>query len=562
MAAVGNKIHAIAVKNTNDESLKKPSEAIAERRSKELVIALAGPIGSGINAVKERVEASLMALGYEVKHVKLSDYIRECISAKLLGSAFEKLIDSGAEKYIQLQDAGNVLRGLQSDILAEYAIRRIAEIRTENIESEGGSTADHIPKRTAYLIDQLKHHDEVFLFRTLYGNLFYLFGVFSTSPRREMRLGADGIKPEQISKLIERDRRQEDKNGQQLDKVLQLADFFIRNDHSNADALQGQITRFIELVHGANGITPTMEEYGMYAAYASGLRSACLSRQVGASIMNEDGVIVATGRNDVPKSGGGLYGPECGKHDARCVKQEGAQCHNDLQKKALAGEIGRVIDDKLREAIQDLIKSEAHVDADNKKYEALRSLDVTELSNNIASAAYDGTRLGGLIEFSRSIHAEMDAIVSLAMKGGGSTKGAVLFTYTFPCHNCARHVVAAGIKTVYFLEPYEKSLATQLHSDAIAIEGAGDSQSDKSGEPVRFLHFEGVAPRQYLNMFTPSGERKDGKTGKAVKVTLREADKKIPEYLDDYRQYELKVVEHLDKIIKDLKNSATASVLE
>lgn len=553
MVAIEKKLHAV-VKNTEiDEAVKRPSDAIAGRRSNELIIALAGPIGSGINAVKERVEDALRACGYEVKHVKISDYIRECITSELLHTVSGPLIDSGAEKYIQLQDAGNELRSFQPDILAEYSIRRIAELRTEQINSEIGSTTDYIPERTAYLIDQLKHHEEVALFRALYGNLFYLFGVFSTSPRRENRLRADGIQQNQISDLIERDRRQKDKNGQQLDKALQLADFFIRNDHSNADALKDQVTRFIELIHGANGITPTKEEYGMYAAYASGLRSACLSRQVGASIMNDDGVIIATGRNDVPKSGGGLYGPECGKKDARCVKQENAQCHNDLRKEMLVEEIRGVIQGEIKKVINDLIESEGGVELDKKIYKGLDLIDVAALSKKISDAAHAGTRLGGLIEFSRSIHAEMDAIVSLALNGGASTKDATLFTYTFPCHNCARHVVAAGIKTVYFLEPYEKSLALQLHSDAIAIEGAGDAKKEGSGEPVRFLHFEGVAPRQYLNMFTPSGERKDGRTGKAVKVNFRDADKKVPEYLDDYRQYELKVVEHLDKVIKELR---------
>jgi deoxycytidylate deaminase len=553
MSVIEKKLHAVAKSAESHQIIKRPSDVIAERRSNELIIAFAGPIGSGVKAVKERVENSLRNSGYDVKHVKISDYIRECITSKLLSTVSSKLCDPGAGRYIQLQNAGNELRSIQSDFLAEYSIGRIAELRTEQINEEISSTTDYVPQRTAYLIDQLKHHDEVALFRALYGNLFYLFGVFSTSPRRENRLRADGIEPNQISDLIERDRRQKDKNGQQLDKALQLADFFIRNDHANADALKDQVSRFIELIHGANGITPTKEEYGMYAAYSSGLRSACLSRQVGASIMNDDGAIIATGRNDVPKPGGGLYGPECGKSDARCVKQEEAQCHNDLRKEMLVDEIERVIHDELNRTIKGLIESDNGIVLDEKKYKGLELINVATLAKRISIAAHDGTRLGGLIEFSRSIHAEMDAIVSLAMKGGGSTKNATLFTYTFPCHNCARHVVAAGIKTVYFLEPYEKSLALQLHSDAIAIEGAKDDIKDDSNGPVRFLHFEGVAPRQYLNMFTPSGERKDSKTGKAVKVNFRDADKKIPEYLDDYRVYELKVVEHLTNVINGLK---------
>ncbi|MEN8207234.1 MAG: hypothetical protein ABFS24_14680 [Pseudomonadota bacterium] len=294
----------------------------------------------------------------------------------------------------------------------------------------------------------------------------------------------------------------------------------------------------------------------MYVAYAAGLRSACLSRQVGASIMNQQGNIVSTGSNDVPRAGGGLYGPESGQNDARCAKLEDAKCYNNVYKNRLKGEIQKVIKDKLNEYLLGLMSQ-----AEKVQVGILGKISPNKWAKEMADVAYQDTRLGGLIEFSRSIHAEMDAIVSLARLGNGSTEGATLFTYTFPCHNCARHIVAAGITKVYFLEPYEKSLASELHGDAIDIDGkrGGVGTTIIGDNPrVQFLHFEGVAPRQYLNMFTPTGERKD-EAGKAINISVRIADKKVPEYLDDYREYELKVVEHLSKVIKDLENKQLSS---
>jgi deoxycytidylate deaminase len=193
---------------------------------------------------------------------------------------------------------------------------------------------------------------------------------------------------------------------------------------------------------------------------------------------------------------------------------------------------------------------------ENSQHELLKKIDnsIDDLSDAIATSAYEDTRLSGLIEFSRAVHAEMDAIVSLAFNGGGRTEGATLFTYTFPCHNCARHIAAAGIARVFYLEPYEKSLAIELHGDAIDVDGQHDGLSDVEKKRVKFIHFEGVAPRQYLNMFTPLGERKSS-DGKAMETSVRETEKKIPEYLDDYRKYELKVVEHLSNIIDGLKGS-------
>ncbi|MFA5913083.1 MAG: anti-phage dCTP deaminase [Burkholderiales bacterium] len=555
MSAVEKNVHPVKIVSKNDVRGKRPSEAIAARRSKELVIAFAGPIGSGIRAVKDRFSQLLSDAGYDVRQIKISEYLEKCIAQDLVQKGRPRPSDK-ADRYIQLQEAGNELRKAQTDILAEYAISRIAEVRTEEIKEEIKDVTDHIPRRTAYLIDQLKHQDEVSLLRALYGNLFYLFGVLSTSARRSNRLKADGVAEDRISELVERDRKQREKNGQQLDKALQLADFFIRNDHANADALEFQIKRSIDLIHGLNGISPTREEYGMYVAYASGLRSACLSRQIGASIMDNDGLIISTGRNDVPKAGGGLYGPEDGKSDARCVKLEGGQCYNDLYKRNLVKDIEGLISGTLRKTLADVGK-----DATEDQKAILEKIGVAEISTEIANSAHDDTRLGGLIEFSRSIHAEMDAIVSLAFKGGGIADGATLFTYTFPCHNCARHIVAAGIRRVYYLEPYEKSLAVQLHGDAINVDGQRGGLGDgaEGGKRVEFLHFEGVAPRQYLSMFALLGERKDD-NGKAVKTSVRDAEKKIPEYLDDYREYELKVVEHLSTVINELKERGLPAV--
>lgn len=67
--------------------------------------------------------------------------------------------------------------------------------------------------------------------------------------------------------------------------------------------LDKSVERFIKLVHGINGISPTIDEIGMHAAYSAALRSACLSRQVGAAILDNQGNIISTGCNDVPSFG-------------------------------------------------------------------------------------------------------------------------------------------------------------------------------------------------------------------------------------------------------------------
>jgi deoxycytidylate deaminase len=103
------------------------------------------------------------------------------------------------------------------------------------------------------------------------------------------------------------------------------------------------------------------------------------------------------------------------------------------------------------------------------------------------------------LENSRVIHAEMSAITDAA-RLGYPLRGSTLFCTTFPCHMCAKHIIAAGIGRVIFLEPYPKSLTSDLHADAVVIEGA-DRGKYPNYPAVKFDHFCGVSPRRYREMF-------------------------------------------------------------
>src|SRR5204863_5119044 len=110
------------------------------------------------------------------------------------------------------------------------------------------------------------------------------------------------------------------------------------------------------------------------------------------------------------------------------------------------------------------------------------------------------SRVGDLIEFSRAVHAEMDAVLS-AGREGISTVGCRLYVTTFPCHYCARHLVSAGIDEVQFIEPYPKSLAIDLHDDSIVVEAADWTPPSEGGQQVWFHPFSGVSPRLYKRAF-------------------------------------------------------------
>ncbi len=61
--------------------------------------------------------------------------------------------------------------------------------------------------------------------------------------------------------------------------------------------------------------------------------------------------------------------------------------------------------------------------------------------------------LGRELEKCRAVHSEAKAI-SLAAQKGINLDGSTLYVTCQPCMNCAKSIIAAGIKTVYYLDKY------------------------------------------------------------------------------------------------------------
>ena len=119
----------------------------------------------------------------------------------------------------------------------------------------------------------------------------------------------------------------------------------------------------------------------------------------------------------------------------------------------------------------------------------------------------------------------MEALLQCA-RNNISTKGATLYCTTFPCHNCAKHIVAAGIERVVYVEPYPKSKALKLHEDSIQDKLNGSSNK------VVFEPFAGVGPRRFFDLFSmrlglgsPLDRKK--KNGDVVEWKKNEAEPRI-----------------------------------
>jgi deoxycytidylate deaminase len=493
---------------------------IQSRITDELVIALCGAVGSGVSTVGSTIKQILEQHNYNVYYVKLSDFIKRYARSSSQGSS--TLTTDG----LNLQDKGNELREQHScDILAQLAIYKIAmdRARFEGDSCDEEQTA-HKVRREAVIIDSLKNPEEWRLLQTIYGRMFYLFGVLCPETiRKERLIDNKSISKVDAESLIERDKSEKSKYGQQLMKTIFHADFFVRNMELSPKNLKEPLKRYIGLILSDNKYVPTVDEYAMHAAQSSANRSSCLSRQVGAAIVDSGKNIIATGRNDVPKVGGGLY-EEGDKGAYNCTSLGG--CKSDQYKMKILDEIKRI-----------LSKSLGDIVSEDKIRDAIEMIG-------------SSTKIRDIIEFSRAVHAEMDAITTVARKGIGGLEGATLYCTTFPCHHCARHIVASGIKRVFYIEPYEKSLAKDLHKDSIILDSA-DTEIDPG--KVKFLPFEGVAPKQFMNIFCARKKKEDGKS---IDVNLANSSPILSQLMDSFVDYEDRVVKRIaeTKLIELVKD--------
>jgi len=64
-------------------------------------------------------------------------------------------------------------------------------------------------------------------------------------------------------------------------------------------------------------------------------------------------------------------------------------------------------------------------------------------------------------ELCHGTHAEQNAIIQAAYHGI-SIKDATLFCTNFPCSICAKMIINAGIKTIYYLSEYEDAMSEEM----------------------------------------------------------------------------------------------------
>ena len=214
---------------------------------------------------------------------------------------------------------------------------------------------------------------------------------------------------------------------------------------------------------------------------------------MGVALIPQIGTPVVAGTNEVPRPGGGQYW-EGDVPDHRDFQQGGDPNPNYIR-------------GVVQELLERLAKHNWLVD-DLRGLSGHSLVERARQPDDSGSSVLGGARASALIEFTRCLHAEQAAIINAA-RSGVSTQGAILYTTTFPCHECAKMIIGAGIVEVHYIEPYPKSLVDRLYRNLIDTSPPARAERGLVQGRVPFYQFLGIAPCQYSRAFT-AGERRTG----------------------------------------------------
>ena len=223
--------------------------------------------------------------------------------------------------------------------------------------------------------------------------------------------------------------------SQNIQSCLEKVDIHVNNpgfaqrgDNADMTQLEASLTRYVSLMQHPGLVTPTREERCMQVAFAAKINSGCISRQVGATVTDEDGAIMSVGWNDVPRG------------QVPCLLRD----RTDL------------IGGKDTDAFSSYERKDTEFTNHFKKYylfENKAALKGRSMQFCFREAYNRKTGEKNQVH-TRSLHAEENAFLQLAKFGVRLPDRSVLYTSASPCELCSKKAFQLGISKIYYIDPY------------------------------------------------------------------------------------------------------------
>lgn len=348
-------------------------------------------------------------------------------------------------------------RGLYVSVYqaAGNSIRKTGEILTKyQNESFDPEKVFHLPtsinrvikclrktrKKVFIVIDAIRNQHEVRFFRDRY-SAFYLVSI--NAPNQDRNEYLHQVHKFNVDQLKEIDVKESGKSSeefgyfisQNVKKCVEISDIHIfnpRNELDNNNILKAQLAWYVALMLHPGLVSPTTIERTMQIAYSAKSNSGCISRKVGAVIMNLDNSVQAIGWNDVPKG------------QVPCVLRsiDGALNSFDEIEYSLFERTNPEFRKKLIEKKEELSTGkEDRLDGRNCSY------CFKDIKNSITPEEKNQVH-------TRSLHAEENAFLQITKYGGTGISGGKLYTTASPCELCSKKAYQLGISQIIFIDPY------------------------------------------------------------------------------------------------------------
>jgi len=385
------------------------------RARTNLVIGLTGPFGSGCSTMR-----AILKQEFGFRSFKIADDIRAEFNGR------SKTIPKGQSGWRRvLQEYGDERRKGDIGYWVDKVFQRIERAKLGE---------QHI------VIDGLRNSLEVREIRKIYPR-FFLVAICAHKDERWKRVRRDYN--DNYREFEDDDRRDQNEDfdwGQSVQKCVDDADYVFYNPEHLMVNLEGRevpdtskIERKLKII--AEDFVPLMigkekeehcrgpntDEIQIAAAYAQSHSSTCLKRHVGAVIT------VSRGEQEFPISMGYNENPP----SVRTCKSESA-CYKDEDMVSKLRARGRKI---------------YCPKCGTEHTELNEPWNCTSCGTNLKAWFHPNRNM----ELCTAIHAEERAILSL---GDRSANGGTLYVTTFPCFQCARLILDAGIENIVYVEAY------------------------------------------------------------------------------------------------------------
>ena len=265
---------------------------------------------------------------------------------------------------------------------------------------------------------------------------------------------------------------------QDVESCIQHADILIEAKTKKHSYMAIKMFRYIMLMMHPGLVMPTNIERCMQVAFAAKVSSGCASRQVGATITDENYNIKSIGWNDAPDGQ-----VPC---NYRCLDDLRNNCAYSVYSKFEAH------DEKFREYYEDKYDDEVEGNIDDVK-EKLDGCKYLYCFKDLYNQFTDRHNAA----MTRSLHAEERAFLELSRSGSDRVENGYLFTTSSSCELCTKKAYHMGIKTIYYIESYPG-----ISENHIAMSGPPETRPN-------FQLFSGAIGVAYSKLYTPILPRKD-----------------------------------------------------